>query len=212
MRRRLIASVRTLALVASLVLAGSGTSSAIDAPPKPDGVLSVPSGEPRLAYDKWEWFEDTYWIVPRNGIYSVYQSAEDNTFTVLRGQTVFHITDYFNGYFTGAVVVKLTSALVPSCQFVLGQVTPEGSVYMTPFDAETGEVVNTPLGSMVKKNGQWTMVNQMTSPAAGGTLSHWAYMLQSRPGDRTFESLPFAHESIPEFLSACPDGPEIRVP
>src|SRR5690606_23039079 len=106
----------------------------------------------------------------------------------------------------------LSRALVPSCQFVLGQVTPEGRVYMTMYDASTGEVVNTPLGTMVRKNGKWTMVNQMTGPAAGGTLSHWAYMIQSKPGDRTFRDLPFARESIPEFLSACPEGPMIDVP
>jgi hypothetical protein len=73
-----------------------------------------------------------------------------------------------------------------------------------------GQITNTPLGTMVRKNDKWTMVNQMTGPAAGGTLSHWAYMVQSRPGDRTFKDLPFADESIPEFLSDCPDGPMIQ--
>ena len=57
-----------------------------------------------------------------------------------RGQTVFHLTDYFNGYFTGAVVVKLTTALVPSCQYVLGEVTPEGRVSMTMYSATSGEI------------------------------------------------------------------------
>jgi hypothetical protein len=178
--------------------------------PGPESVSRLATREPVVAYNKWEWFEDTYWIVPQNGIYSVFHSAEANTFTVARGQTVFHITDYFNGYFTGAVVVKLTRALVPTCQYMLGQVTPEGRVYMTMYDAETGAVTNTPLGTMVRKAGEWMMVNQMTGPAAGGTLSHWAYMVQSKPGDRTFQDLPFAHESIPEFLSVCPPGPEIQ--
>lgn len=164
------------------------------------------------AYDKWAWFKDTYWIVPSDGIYSIYHPLGTREFAVARGQTVFHLTDYFNGYFTGAVVVKLTGAQVPSCQYVLGQVTPEGSVYMTMYDATTGAITNTPLGSMVRKLGAWTMVNQMTGPAAGGTLSHWAYMVQSKPGSRTFRNLPFAEESIPEFLAACPDGPTIKRP
>jgi hypothetical protein len=160
-------------------------------------------------YNRWKWFRNTFWIVPKRGIYSIYQ-AEDDKFVVTKGQTVFHITDYFNGYWTGVVTVKITRALVPACQYVLGQVTPEGKVHMTMYDSETGDVINYPVGTMVKKRGEWTMVNEMTSNTqGGGTLSHWAYMVQSKRGDRTFRNLPFAHESIPEFMSACPKGPPI---
>lgn len=173
-------------------------------------VLAYDKGRgPVVAYNKWKWLKKTYWIVPQNGIYSVAQSGTDR-FDVIRGQTVFRITDYFNGYWTGAVTVKLTRALVPACQYVLGEVTPQGRVYMTMYKADTGEVINNPVGTMVKKQGEWTMVNEMTSPAQGGTLSHWAYMLQSKPGDRTFKDLPFAHQSIPKFMSSCPKGPPIR--
>lgn len=167
------------------------------------------------SYDKWAWFKDTYWIVPQNGIYSVLHSADTKQFSVIRGQTVFHITDYFNGYWTGSVVVKVTKAQVPSCQTVLGQVTPEGDVFMTMYDATTGLVRNNPTGSMVKVKGEWTMVNQMTSPAGSdgtSTMSHWAYMVQSKKGDRTYASLPFAKQSIPDFMSACPPGPMITRP
>lgn len=164
-------------------------------------------------YREWDWFKGTYWIVPPNGIYSTYQIARDNSFVVTRGQTVFSITDYFNGYFTGAVVVKITETQVTSCQFVLGQVTPEGQVFMTMFNANTGTVNNYPIGTMVLEGGQWTMVNEMTSPAQGGTLSHWAYMIQSKPGDGFYEHLPFVNESIPDFLSSCPAGPMlVRTP
>lgn len=130
---------------------------------------------------------------------------------VLRGQTVFHLTDYFNGYFTGAVVVKLTQNLVPSCQYVLGQVTPQGAVYLTMFNANDGTITNEPIGNMVLVNNEWTMVNTMTGPTNnGGSVSHWAYMVLSKPGDATWDNLPFAHESIPEFMSSCPQGPMIN--
>jgi hypothetical protein len=185
-----------LAIAVAAALIGAGSAQAARGPAVP--------------YDKWKWFKDTYWIVPQNGIYSVLHLQEQNQFVVVRGQTVFHITDYFNGYWTGAVVVKLSRALVPSCQFVLGQVTPEGQVQMTMYDATDGSVVNYPTGAMVKKKGEWTMVNEMTNVVQGGTLSHWAYMVQSDRGDRTWNDLPFAHQSIPEFLSACPAGPKIH--
>lgn len=64
---------------------------------------------------------------------------------------------------------------------------------------------------MVEVADQWTMVNMMTGPAGkGGTLSHWAYMVQSREGDASFERLPFAEQSVTEFLAACPPGPPIK--
>ena len=177
--------------------------------------LAAPDGSGSAVYGTWKWFKDTYWIVPQNGIFSVLHSPETKSFQVIRGQTVFHITDYFNGYWTGSVVVKVSGALVPSCQTVLGQVTPKGQVYMTMYDATTGLVRNNPVGTMVKGKGEWTMVNQMTSPAGSdgtSTMSHWAYMVQSQKGDRTYANLPFAQQSIPEFMSACPPGPMITRP
>lgn len=175
-----------------------------------DKQAANPGGKEAAGYNRWKWFKGTYWIVPQKGIYSIYHQGK-NGFAVSRGQTVFHITDYFNGYWTGVVTVKLTRAKSPSCQYVLGQVSPEGSVFMTMYDTGTGEVINNPVGDMVLKGGEWTMVNQMTSNLdTGGTLSHWAYMVQSRPGQKTYNNLPFARESIPSFMSACPKGPPIK--
>ena len=163
-------------------------------------------------YTRWSWLKDTYWVVPEDGIYSITHLENENSFVVTQGQTVFHITDYFNGYFTGITVVKLGMPLIPSCQFHLGQVTPEGRVHLTMYDATTGTILNYPIGMMVREHRQWTMVNQMTAPYLGGTLSHWAYMIESKEGDKYWNDLPFAHESIPEFLSSCPPGPMIKNP
>lgn len=188
--RRAGAAVLALATAASLLAAPAAASESVG------------------FYKKWAWFEDSYWIVPPEGIYSVFHVQSENKFVVDRGQTVFHITDYFNGYFTGTVVVKLTVNQIASCQYVLGQVTPEGRVFMTMYNAEQGSpdlgtVVNYPVGQMVKRGRNWTMVNQMTSQAQGGTLSHWAYMVQSKPGSASFHKLPFANVSIPEFMQGC---------
>ncbi len=160
-------------------------------------------------YKQWAWFKDSYWIVPQAGIYSIYHTGADK-FAVSQGQTVFHITDYFNGYWTGVVKVDITDADIPSCQYVLGQVTPEGKVHMTMYRTDTGEVVNYPIGTMVQQSGQWTMVNEMTSVTQnGGTLSHWAYMVQSDENAPTWNDLPFVHETVPAFMATCPDGPMI---
>lgn len=97
-------------------------------------------------------------------------SADTDKFSVIRGQAVFHITDYFNGYRTGAVVVKVTEAQVPSCRSVLGQVTPEVVVCMTMCDAETTHVRSNPVGRIVKVKGTRRMVNRMISPALS-----WSY-------------------------------------
>ncbi|MEJ8571202.1 hypothetical protein [Microbaculum marinum] len=197
-----IAAAIGIAGLASVAVTGSGRA-------EPD---TSAAGKAVSTYNRWEWFKDTYWIVPQRGIYSVAHLLDDNTFGVIKGQTVFHITDYFNGYWTGAVVVKITRALVPSCQFVLGQVTPEGRVFMTMYDADDGSVVNYPIGTMVRKRGEWTMVNEMTNVTQGGdTLSHWAYMVQAKPGDRRWNNLPFARQSVPEFMSSCPEGPQINL-
>ncbi|MDO8306951.1 MAG: hypothetical protein Q7V58_01160 [Actinomycetota bacterium] len=197
----MLSRVRILSIVvtALCVLAGvSGTAAAATEPARPG---------PVAGYNKWAWFKDTYWIVPQNGIYSVLHTTSPSQFTVLRGQTVFHLTDYFNGYFLGSVVVKVSRAALPSCQTVLGEVTPAGQVYMTMYDATTGDVTNNPIGTMTRVKGEWTMVNTMTGPATGGTLSHWAYMVQSQKGDRTWDRLPFAKQSIPDFMASCPPGP-----
>jgi hypothetical protein len=207
LRRRPTRPFGALAIAVAAALIGAGSAQAAPTLERP---AAAAARGPVVAYDRWKWFEDTYWIVPQNGIYSVLHLQEQNQFVVVRGQTVFHITDYFNGYWTGAVVVRLSRALVPSCQYVLGQVTPEGQVQMTMYDTTDGSVVNYPTGTMVKKKGEWTMVNEMTNVVQGGTLSHWAYMVQSKRGDRTWNDLPFAHQSIPKFMSACPAGPKIH--
>lgn len=195
-RKRILAALTAVLVLLTGFLASAAPAQAADGPGY---------------YKRWAWFADTYWIVPQAGIYSVLHTTDPNAFTVTRGQTVFHIQDYFNGYWLGTVVVKLSKAEAVSCQWVLGQVTPSGDVYMTMYDPTTGAVTNNPIGQMRRQNGAWTMVNQMTGPAKnGGTLSHWAYMVQSKKGDKTFTSLPFVNESIPDFMSSCPAAPKLN--
>lgn len=173
-----------------------------------------PSSNSSNNYHDWSWFKDTYWVVPEKNLSAIAQSASNpSQFNVVRDQTVFHFTDYVNGYFTGVVAAKLSAAeTVPGCQYVLGEVTPQGVVHLTMYNVSDGSIINQPMGNMVEVEGKWTMVNTMTAPATGGgSVSHWAYMELSKPGDSSWNNLPFANESVPEFLSQCPPGPMINL-
>lgn len=57
---------------------------------------------------------------------------------------------------------------------------------------------------------QWTMLNQTTAP----NFAHWAYMIQSQPGDSNWNALPGVGTSVPLFLAQCPgNGPQpITIP
>ena len=55
-------------------------------------------------------------------------------------------------------------------------------------------------GTMVKKNGQWTMENQMFTGSSDTQIGHWAYMVQTRPGMASWESLPSVNVSVPTFF------------
>lgn len=147
-----------MVVLLGLAACSSSESGTAEQPSASGSGVALPE-QPPVAYDKWAWFKDTYWFVPPDGIYSVaHNSKEPSSFTVVRGQTVLHITDYFNGYWSGAVVVKVSAGQVPACQYVLGEVTPEGEVYMTMYDTKTGAVVNTPVAgwSRSRTNGPWS--------------------------------------------------------
>lgn len=179
-----------------------------------NAAAQAPSSNSSNNYHDWSWFKDTYWVVPEKNLSAIEQSASNpSQFNVVRDQTVFHFTDYVNGYFTGVVTAKLSAAeSVPGCQYVLGEVTPQGVVHLTMYNVSDGTIINQPMGNMVEVEGKWTMVNTMTAPATnGGSVSHWAYMELSKPGDSSWNNLPFANQSVPEFISQCPPGPMINL-
>ena len=118
-------------------------------------------------------------------------------------QTVFHITGYSRGYFSGSVVTQLGSSPASSSNMI-GSVTPEGAVLLsfTGTGTSSSPAVTQGIGKMTKRFGQWTMENQMfTSPTETLQIGHWAYMVRTRPGTPSWRSLPGVGESVPTFLS-----------
>ena len=91
---------------------------------------------------------------------------------------------------------------------LIGSVTPEGAVYLTftnlPYVAGATPTIG--IGRMIKKGGQWTMENQMSTGNGSSQVGHWAYMAQARPGDAAWRSLPGVDMSMSTFLEQCPDS------
>lgn len=157
----------------------------------------------RPTAQRWSWLAGTYWYVPVANLPATLFDASSGKSTLVSDQTVFHITGYNNGYFTGDVVTQLGSS-TPSNSTMVGSVTPEGRVLLSFTSTGSGSSpsVTQGYGVMTRRFGQWAMENQMfTSPNETLQIGHWAYMLQTRPGMPTWRSLPSVGESVPEFLS-----------
>ncbi|WP_145998754.1 hypothetical protein [Methyloterricola oryzae] len=156
---------------------------------------------------QWAWLAGTFWYVPAKNLSAYTYSPITNTLRFLSDQTVFHITGYSEGYFYGSVVAQIDSN-TPSCQSVIGSVTPDGKVYLTfnilPYSAENSPTIG--LGTMVQKLKRWTMINQMSTGPNALQVGHWAYMVQTNPRQPSWNSLPGIGVSVPQFLSQCPDN------
>ena len=112
-------------------------------------------------------------------------------------QTVYHVSGYKNGYFWGETVTQIGTS-TPTSSAVLGSVTPQGKVLLN-FVGNSSDTQG--YGTMVKQHGQWTMENQMfTGIGLNTQVGHWAYMVQTRPGMKSWSSLPLAGVSVPTFM------------
>lgn len=154
---------------------------------------------------RWRWLKGTTWYVPASNLLAYLFLATENRLVPVSDQTVYRIPDYRDGYSTGDTVVALGNA-PPQCLTLVGSVTPEGQVLLTftPRNASADATVTQGAGQMRRRRGEWAMENQMSSGAnAQAQVVHWAYMLRTKPGDRSWGSLPGAGMSVPEFLAQC---------
>ena len=152
----------------------------------------------------WAWLAGTYWYVPAENLLAYIARPATQQVVPVEDQTVFHITGYRDGYFWGDTVVQLGEQQ-RTCYFLMGSVTPSGNVLLTftSRDDSAQPVVTHGSGVMCLYNGVAAMLNQMASGPAEVLVSHWAYMLQTREGDASWESLPGVNVPVPEFMSAC---------
>lgn len=157
--------------------------------------------------DKWAWLAGTTWVVPPNNVRG-YMLAGGNppnsppNLIELNDQTVYTIEGYKNGYFWGTFVLALQRSnggpVIYECSSMLSPISPDGDLLIGSTMANG--VQNMGVGNMVKVKGQWTMKNLKV-----GGYTHWAYMVQSKPTDASYNDLPFVHLSVPEMLAKCPN-------
>lgn len=152
----------------------------------------------------WRWLNGTTWYVPTNGLPAYVYAPGQNQLIAVQDQTVYTITGYRNGYFWGRTSTKLGDNAI-SCKSLVGSVTPEGNIYLTFTDFPYGEGSTTTigLGNMVIKGAQWTMANQMSTGSSAAQVGHWAYMVQTRPNQASWHSLPGVNMSVPDFMEPC---------
>jgi len=147
--------------------------------------------------NRWNWLADTYWNVPNRGLQAIMFTISTGEIVKIPDQTVYHISGYKNGYFWGETVAQYGDN-APVCSAVIGNVTPEGKVLLS---YDTGTSITQAIGVMNRKHGQWTMENQMFTGSASTQVGHWAYMVQTKPGMKSWNSLPSVNQSVPTFLS-----------
>ena len=169
---------------------------------------------------KWNFLDDTYWIVPTPYLPAVVLANLGTPHLVPAvDQTVWHITGCRDGYFWGVTAVLSFTAgddaptrgprSKPTPLTLIGTVTPEGTVQITfvPSSSRSSQPT-VGVGRIVEHEGQLTFEMQMSTMASNSRLlAHWAYMMQTREGEPSWENLPGVGMSVEKMLAGI-DPPE----
>jgi hypothetical protein len=155
---------------------------------------------------RWNFLDDTYWIVPTPYLPAVILvNAGTPALVPVVDQTVWHITAVVAGYVFGEVQTNVGNGWVHST--LVGSITPTGQVNFsfTPDDPASDITIGG--GTMQKVNGDWLFEMQMTSGTGFASISHWAYMAQVTPADDAWTSLPgFANTGVPAVFDSDPSN------
>jgi len=160
----------------------------------------------------WNWLRDTYWYVRETWLPALQFDSSNNTVSWLVDQTVWHVTGCRDGYLWG-----VSAALVypageeaptrgprshPNATTLIGTITPDGMVELTFVEVSGSSSEPTVgLGRLVEKAGQRSFEMQMSSGTGDPLTAHWAYMMQTREGEPSWEKLPGVGLSVPEMLA-----------
>ncbi len=173
--------------------------------------MSTETASPPTDDGRWEFLEDTYWYVPVPYLPAiVLVNLDPPLTTAIVDQTLWHITSVENGYVIGDVATNFGGGW--GYATLVGSITPNGEVSFS-FTPESGADLTIGKGTMVLKQGAWFFEMQMTTGSGSASVTHWAYMAESLPGDRAWESLPgYPGDSIPEVFDGDPvDAPPLTL-
>ena len=173
--------------------------------------MSTETASPPTDDGRWDFLVDTYWYVPVPYLPPVILVNLDPPQTaMIVDQTLWHITSVENGYVYGEVASNFGGGWTYST--LVGSITPDNAVSFS-FTPASGSDLTVGAGTLVREEGAWFFEMQMTSGSGSASVTHWAYMAQSLPGDRAWESLPgYPGDSIPEVFAGDPvDAPPLTL-
>jgi hypothetical protein len=164
-------------------------------------MMSVETASPPTDDGQWEFLEDTYWYVPVPYLPAIVLINVDPPQTVpIVDQTLWHITSVENGYVIGEVASNFGGGW--SYSTLVGSISPDGSVSFSFTADDPDSDITVGIGTMVLDEGAWFFEMQMTTGSGTASITHWAYMAESLPGDRAWDSLPgYPDNSIPEVFA-----------
>ena len=160
----------------------------------------------------WEFLTNTYWYVTPPDLPSLRFRPDKNILCWQGDQTVWHITQYLNGYFWGVASVATLdpeegdgkSAAHPEHFSLIGTVTGLGTVQITFILESKNSVMDTiGIGKLIKIGAQWSFQMQMSTRSQGKQLLHWANMMPTNKDDASWGKLPGIDASVPEMLSGA---------
>ena len=161
----------------------------------------------------WSWLADTYWYVPQPDLPALQLDPGSDVLSWQVDQTIWHISGYKSGYFWGVTAVlaydagEEPPAHGPRSRIghlmLLGTVLPEGQVQITFLPAREGGSPTLGFGQMVKTGEAWTFAMQMSTERGKNRLLHWANMVETRPGEASWDQLPGLDVSVPQMLAGA---------
>jgi hypothetical protein len=172
----------------------------------PGLALSRPGSGTHHHTADWSWVKNTYWYVTQEDLPAIATDLATQQHQLVSDQTVWHIQEYFNGYFWGKTVVELTGRR-PLCLNMVGSITPHGNVHITftlslPDLPPELSLKTTGIGRTLRLRNELRFEMQMTTGVAT-LVTHWAYMRQCQEGEECNQRLPGANIPLQDFLAVC---------
>ena len=138
---------------------------------------------------RWDYLEDTYWYVPTPFLPAVVLvNANPPATDTVVDQTIWHIQTVQNGYVIAEVATNVGEGWTYST--LVGTITPQGDVSFSFTPDTVNSDITVGHGTVETIDGATFFVMQMTTGSGVASITHWAYMAETEPGDRSFVSLP----------------------